>query len=239
MIVKMVEATLSEPYSFYTYRYFTSLYPELCILAFHYETTDNNMLDGNSKDTKNKMKRGNIYRDGEIEHGELVGLIIGKVMRHESKTYGPSIRGYIGMLCVKESFRKQGIGKHLIQAFLDTITTRKWPLLYELPTLEMINAHWDTLNAAHKQKTNDGNQEDFLDDCTNDGISDQDWWRKGHDEYAVEEIVLEAECENTAALKLYESFGFFRDKRLVRYYQNGSDAFRLKLFADDYLNKRF
>lgn len=44
-----------------------------------------------------------------------------------------------------------------------------------------------------------------------------------------EEVVLEAEESNVAAIRLYEGLGFLRDKRLRRYYLNGSDAFRLKL----------
>ncbi len=52
------------------------------------------------------------------------------------------------------------------------------------------------------------------------------------------EVVLEAEASNLPALRLYESLGFLRDKRLVRYYLSFSDAWRLKLFlsppdADD------
>ena len=43
-----------------------------------------------------------------------------------------------------------------------------------------------------------------------------------------DEIVLETEMTNTAALRLYEKLGFLRDKRLPRYYMNGQDAFRLK-----------
>lgn len=46
----------------------------------------------------------------------------------------------------------------------------------------------------------------------------------------VKEIVMEAEVTNTAALKLYQNFGFARDKRLKAYYLNGNDAFRLKLW---------
>ena len=46
----------------------------------------------------------------------------------------------------------------------------------------------------------------------------------------VDEIVLETEVDNKAALRLYSKHGFIRDKVLTRYYMNGSDAFRLKLF---------
>lgn len=45
----------------------------------------------------------------------------------------------------------------------------------------------------------------------------------------VDEIVLETEASNAAALALYEQFGFMRDKLLIKYYMSGSDAFRLKL----------
>lgn len=45
---------------------------------------------------------------------------------------------------------------------------------------------------------------------------------------SCDEVVLETEVSNTPALRLYESLGFLRDKRLGRYYLLGSDAFRLK-----------
>ncbi|KAF8152804.1 acyl-CoA N-acyltransferase [Pholiota molesta] len=45
----------------------------------------------------------------------------------------------------------------------------------------------------------------------------------------VDEIVLETEYDNFAALSLYESLGFIREKRLYRFYLNGKDAFRLVL----------
>lgn len=45
-----------------------------------------------------------------------------------------------------------------------------------------------------------------------------------------DEVVLETEITNKAALNLYENLGFVRDKRLFRYYLNGVDALRLKLW---------
>ena len=44
-------------------------------------------------------------------------------------------------------------------------------------------------------------------------------------------VVLETEVVNGAALRLYEGMGFVRDARLRRYYLNGGDAFRLKLWT--------
>lgn len=43
------------------------------------------------------------------------------------------------------------------------------------------------------------------------------------------QVVLETEFDNAAALSLYESLGFIREKRLFRFYLNGKDAFRLVL----------
>lgn len=45
-----------------------------------------------------------------------------------------------------------------------------------------------------------------------------------------QEVALETEVCNTAALGLYERLGFAREERLLRYYLNGGDAFRLKLW---------
>eukprot|EP00735_Rhodelphis_limneticus_P015521 TRINITY_DN980_c0_g1::TRINITY_DN980_c0_g1_i1::g.16116::m.16116 TRINITY_DN980_c0_g1::TRINITY_DN980_c0_g1_i1::g.16116 ORF type:complete len:170 (+),score=-6.80,sp/Q147X3/NAA30_HUMAN/64.47/3e-59,Acetyltransf_1/PF00583.19/6.6e-17,Acetyltransf_7/PF13508.1/4.4e-09,Acetyltransf_10/PF13673.1/6.1e-09,FR47/PF08445.5/4.5e-08,Acetyltransf_3/PF13302.1/8.4e-07,Acetyltransf_8/PF13523.1/4.2e-06,Acetyltransf_9/PF13527.1/0.0012,Acetyltransf_6/PF13480.1/0.03,Acetyltransf_6/PF13480.1/6.4e+03,Acetyltransf_13/PF13880 len=49
----------------------------------------------------------------------------------------------------------------------------------------------------------------------------------------ADEVVLETEVTNLGALILYEKLGFIRDKRLHRYYLNGVDAFRLKMFLRD------
>ncbi|CAN8000274.1 unnamed protein product [Ixodes hexagonus] len=46
----------------------------------------------------------------------------------------------------------------------------------------------------------------------------------------ADEVVLETEITNKPALRLYENLGFVRDKRLFRYYLNGVDALRLKLW---------
>ena len=44
------------------------------------------------------------------------------------------------------------------------------------------------------------------------------------------EVFLETEITNRGSLALYENLGFIRDKRLHKYYLNGIDAFRLKLY---------
>jgi N-alpha-acetyltransferase 30 len=45
----------------------------------------------------------------------------------------------------------------------------------------------------------------------------------------ADEIVLETEETNTSAMRLYERLGFFRSKKLHRYYLNGNSAYRLVL----------
>lgn len=49
-------------------------------------------------------------------------------------------------------------------------------------------------------------------------------------EQNADEVVLETEVTNKAALGLYEKLGFAREERLFRYYLNNNDAFRLKLW---------
>lgn len=45
----------------------------------------------------------------------------------------------------------------------------------------------------------------------------------------IDEVMLETEVINEAALRLYQSLGFAKTKRLYRYYMNTHDAYRLIL----------
>ena len=49
----------------------------------------------------------------------------------------------------------------------------------------------------------------------------------------ADEIALETEETNTAAMKLYERLGFLRSKKLHRYYLNGNSAYRLVLYLKE------
>jgi len=44
-----------------------------------------------------------------------------------------------------------------------------------------------------------------------------------------DEVVLETEITNKAAIFIYKNIGLIKYKRLYRYYMNGVDAYRLKL----------
>lgn len=47
-----------------------------------------------------------------------------------------------------------------------------------------------------------------------------------------QEILLETEVTNQGALRLYTKLGFFKDDYMSKYYLNGNDAYRLKLWID-------
>mmetsp|Transcript_3121 Transcript_3121/g.3959 ORF Transcript_3121/g.3959 Transcript_3121/m.3959 type:complete len:214 (+) Transcript_3121:219-860(+) len=84
-ITAMIGKDLSEPYSIFTYRYFILGWPKLCLLAFD-----------------------------EEGHGEMVGVVICKVDKRSAER-GGHLRGYIGMLTVKDSCRRKGIGSMLVE----------------------------------------------------------------------------------------------------------------------------
>lgn len=50
-------------------------------------------------------------------------------------------------------------------------------------------------------------------------------------EDGADEVILETEVTNIAALRLYESLGFHREKCHQSYYLNGNDAHKLKLYV--------
>jgi len=45
-------------------------------------------------------------------------------------------------------------------------------------------------------------------------------------------IIIFLQASNQGALRLYERLGFLRDEKMMRYYLNSGDAYRLKLFVD-------
>lgn len=104
------------------------------------------------------------------DNNKFIGCIVGNCEKKKIK-----LKGNIAMLAVDKGYRKQGIGKKLVQLIL-------------------------------KRLIND---------------------------YQVNEISLETETDNIAALSLYESLGFIRTKKYLNYYMNGNSAYKLKLYNRD------
>ena len=77
-IMDLIDSTLSEPYSIFTYRYFINTWPSLCIL------------------TRSRPV-------GSSVQGELMGVIICKADVH---TKSKVKRGYLAMLVVDKTYRK-------------------------------------------------------------------------------------------------------------------------------------
>lgn len=139
-IMRMMEESLSEPYSIFTYRYFLASWPQFCFVV-------------------------------EGPDSRCLGAIICRLA--PAKSTGAS-RGYIAMLATLPELRRQGFGQLLVKSAVGALQ-----------------------------------------------------------DAGAEEVVLETEVTNVAAVGLYERLGFLKEKRLHCYYLNGSDAFRLKLLMPD------
>ena len=92
-IMDLIDTTLSEPYSIFTYRYFINTWPTLCILCRSYPAV---AADG---------KHG-----GNEPAGTLIGVIISKAEEHRCSKLK---RGYLAMLVVSKAYRKLGLGTKL------------------------------------------------------------------------------------------------------------------------------
>ena len=123
-IMELIDCTLSEPYSIFTYRYFINTWPTLCILTRSYPVP------------------GEEACAGEEPTGKLIGVIISKADVHRCSKVK---RGYLAMLVVDKAYRKLKIGTKLaimtveemqrlkcIEAVLETEITNKGAMrLYE------------------------------------------------------------------------------------------------------------
>lgn len=198
-IVRLIDASLSEPYSIYTFRVFVYQFPNLCFFACSDSSTSTKNSEASVSLHASNISGLNAVPENHSLMGEnhsaladnVIGCIIARLVDvpHSKKQSNlnaipcfsipelsfsgeqsqPTQRGYIAMLVVKEEWRRHGIAARLLQSLLE------------------------------------------------------EFKRLG-----IREVLLETEASNQAALGFYEKQGFYRDKYLPRYYFNGSAAYRLK-----------
>jgi peptide alpha-N-acetyltransferase len=143
---RLVSGDLSEPYSIFTYRYFLTRFPDLCILAVDEDSGDvcgcvvgkidtedapapvEAMVVEATNDGDNEIegkKGGNIAQDTAIIPQNISNGNIAIIQT-----------GYIGMLAVSKSHRRRGIGKDLVRQVLQRMKNRAC----ESVTLETVSA---------------------------------------------------------------------------------------------------
>lgn len=108
-VKRLVDRDLSEPYSVYTYRYFLSRFPSLCIFAVienHQNMDDFNpigcivcKIDPENEDESNSNK---------IHEWNL-------------RNHNGDLSGYIGMLAVDSKFRGYGVGQSLVHVAIERL----------------------------------------------------------------------------------------------------------------------
>ena len=124
---QLVALDLSEPYSIFTYRYFLHRFPDLCILA----------VDDTSGEVcgcvVGKIDMENIVDNDDGDDSEVVdndrknaGATSSGQKGVEDCGNGSTMEstGYIGMLAVKKSYRRKGIGKALVRQVLKRMKDR-------------------------------------------------------------------------------------------------------------------
>jgi hypothetical protein len=116
------------------------------------------------------------------------------------------LRGYIAMLAVEHAYRKFGLGmcrRRFLKSLRMYLVQSVWSEERRSRMLSMFSGSELVVRAV----------------------------RSMH-QRGCKEVMLETEVTNTAALALYLRLGFLKDKRLLRYYLNSNDAFRLKLWLE-------
>nr|CAD7423045.1 unnamed protein product [Timema monikensis] len=173
------------------------------------------------------LKHGVRAMDGN----ECVGAIVCKLDHHRKVVK----RGYIAMLAVDEKYRKRKIERLGLR--IETVATRAVQSpghscgeshgLGFIGGVEMRHPVYDGgVSDASVFMVDVTMLESFL-QCSSNLVLKA---IRAMVADKADEVVLETEITNRPALRLYENLGFVRDKRLFRYYLNGVDALRLKLW---------
>mmetsp|Transcript_7992 Transcript_7992/g.10497 ORF Transcript_7992/g.10497 Transcript_7992/m.10497 type:complete len:189 (+) Transcript_7992:289-855(+) len=111
-VMDLVGRDLSEPYSIFTYRYFLYRFPQLCILAVP-EGSDEPIGCVVGKMDREQDGAGPIVESNGQEEDQGNEATLGD-QQHSTGEW----TGYIGMLAVRENYRRKGIGKALVNLVL-------------------------------------------------------------------------------------------------------------------------
>jgi N-alpha-acetyltransferase 30 len=119
LVMSLVDAELSEPYSIFTYRYFVYLWPQLTFLVRRLRTPP--LLPSPlvfSSSSRIWMQKKVYYgfltvQAFDAKEGKCVGTVVCKMGEHRG-----AFRGYIAMLVVLKPYRGRGIGDTLLHYLL-------------------------------------------------------------------------------------------------------------------------
>ena len=222
-VTRLVVQDLSEPYSIFTYRYFLTRFPDLCIMAV--DTTASGCGGGAAP--------------------VVVGCVVGKidteiVEREEAEELEEAEEQ-------EESGQEQQQHEHAndtttASAAAAAATTTTQPATTTSTTTITTTSATASATCTSRRKHN-------IRIVHNTGYVGMlavsaNYRRRGiaktlvrevlarmRDRYQCESVTLETEVTNTSAQRLYQQqFGFVREELLVRYYLNWNDAYRLRLW---------
>jgi peptide alpha-N-acetyltransferase len=131
-VMQLVSLDLSEPYSIFTYRYFLHRFPDLCILAVDKDSGDvcgcvvgkidleshATEASATSSVTPSSVETTSSQTISDAAAADTCSLTNHSESQHQQQT------GYIGMLAVSKTYRRQGIGKALVRQVLQRMKNR-------------------------------------------------------------------------------------------------------------------
>jgi ribosomal protein S18 acetylase RimI-like enzyme len=237
--VPLITQDLSEPYSVYTYRYFLHGWPQLCFLAWD-DAPKDEPLTG-------YVPAGSGSGSG-ASAGDAGGEEARETQQQQQQQPNPKVAAAGADMLKKGAAAPNGGGEVASAGKARSAGDAgdgAWPLWDEPlgadgrrcvgSVIAKLDRHkrgplrgYIAMLAVHPAYRKCGLATRLVERCV-----------AAMTEELCEEVVLETEVKNKGAMGLYESLGFLREKRLVRYYMNGGDAFRLRMCivqAQDRLN---